>query len=700
MPDVLNPLPTEDNGGPPPRGLSDPLPYLAPDPPEAVDAKQIVDTFRAKIEASIKNRRKFSPDWQANIALRIGDAPTDAGDNQIDEEQSTVNPDWSLTKTKIANLYSQVPAVQVTHENAQYAAAIPPFAKALNYELGEKRANVGVAMEEVLNDVVNAAGLGAVMVGYAARFETVMLPVEETIPGPAGPIQTKGIPEATLQQMAQQGLVHLQPTQRVVDYKFTVDRLSPGSVLWPAEFRGSHFANADWMGYTGELTEGDAVPEFHLTASQIEQVLRSSNISSEDDLRRYPERATLSARKVVRYHDLYYWRHRVDPKELSFSAIWRLVFVEGLEEPVIHEPWKGQRYDPQTRRYVGNTTFPIAVLTLTYISDNPIVPSDSAACRPQVNDMRRSRSQMFMNRERSLPMRWINTNRIDSDIVAIIQRGRWQGLIPVIGRGDDAMGETARASYPAEDRTFDHDNKSDMLEAWGIGPNQQGMTTSGATAKEVGITQQNFSTRIGQDKAKVSKFFLTICELLAGWMALYSDFPTLTVQERQVMHGAWDEQRILHDLVLKIRPDASIAIDVNGRIKQLMQFINMVAKSGFVDMLDVYRELTELHNLDPTNSVKRPEPQLEEPNISLRLSGKEDLINPLAMAMLLKKKIAPTVEEVEAAKKILVAAAMPPAPEPAGSPPKPPAPTSVPQPPDDYSLADKVAKRSRDIGGG
>lgn len=689
--------------------------------PATVDDKKIAKTFKNKVEASKKNGRTFHPEWKRNVELRIGEGVVNffnQGTRVENETQSEVNPDWYLTKMKTANLFSQVPAVQGTHENKQYAAAVPPFMKALNYEIGAKRANLSVPMNECLNDNVNAAGIAGVMVGYAARFETVQVPVEESIPGPQGPIPVASLPPELLQGFVQAGAIHMVPTEQVIDYKFFVNRKSPTDLLWPVEFTGSNFDDGDWIGYTGKYTWAEALNELKpsetnrgLTEADKDKVTGSEDARATVTLRTDPEKSHLVDSKAVKYDELYYWRYRVDPEEKSFKAIWKIVFVHGLDEPVIHEAWKGQRYDEQTRKYVGACKFPVRILTLTYITDNPIPPSDSSAGRPQVNDMRRSRSQMFDNRERSIPIRGFNTNRVDPLIAERLMAGTWQGMIPFNGDAQNSIWEVARASYPSEDMAFDQKTERDLEKMWQVESNS---APGRKTKDEVNYNQQIFAARTGQDRTQVANFFLSIVEVLAGWMVLYSDFPTLTDQEKQTMHQAWDEKHILHDLVLKIRPDSTIVLEPAARIEKLMTFLNMTVKSGFVNAEPIIAEIAELSGIDPADVMIKPEPKIEEPNISYRFSGKQDLINPVVMALLVEKKMAPSPESLKIAMQILTAAQAGPQPEPPqGAPGAPPPPPGGPgeltpeqmNPPGgnaahpDYQMASKVASRSREMGG-
>jgi hypothetical protein len=138
---------------------------LEPADPVEDQNKKIAKSLLTRVDVSHKQRKDMTQEWRRNVELLMGNIGTRYSvatdlDGADDDLQSEINPDWYLTKTKRANLYSQVPQVQGTHENAQYGAAIPPFMKQLNYEMGAKRSKVGVAMFESLADVINAAGIG------------------------------------------------------------------------------------------------------------------------------------------------------------------------------------------------------------------------------------------------------------------------------------------------------------------------------------------------------------------------------------------------------------------------------------------------------------------------------------------------------------------------------------------------------------
>lgn len=699
-------------------------------PPPALEGveKKRVERFRSRVEAAKTNGKRYHAEWKGSVERRLGNGAKryTEGLATDGDYKSEINPDWSLTKTKTAHLFSQVPVVQGEWENSQYAGAVPSFLKSINYEVSEKRMHMGAAMEECMNDAVNASGIAGLMVGYAARFTDIEMPEADSLPGPNGPIPVSGIPPDKLQIFVQvmksQGVdVPMRTVKHPTDYRFFAKRISPVDLLWPAEFAGSNFDDADWLGYRDRCSWPDAMAEFDLKADQKEAVLASNSDDSSTDRSLRSDSTSLeqSESEVVKFDVIYYKRSRVDEKERSFSSIWKLVFVQGIDEPVVHKQWEGQKYIEGSGKYVGACRYPLRVLTLTYITDNAIPPSDSAAGRPQVDDLRRSRSQYFKNRHFSTPLRWYDVNRIDRPVQDLLMRGNVQGMIPTNGDGSRAIGEIARASYPSENMAFDQTTQADLERSWQVGADQSGGYQQGRrTGTEANIIQQNFSTRMGQERARVAEFFLSAIEVLAGWMCLYSDFPNLPDQERQQMQSVWDMKSIPHDIVLNILPDSTVVLDTQAKIDRIAKFLNLTGKSGYVNPKPLIIEMALLSGIDPSKVVVDPQPHEEKPNISLRLSGKDDLQNAMAVAILIAQNAAPTPQQIEQAKQILTMAAAPPAPpglQPAGAipgqggpggPPSPGGPPQSPQSPPPMSsdhlpgwtMPSKVMKRSGDMG--
>ncbi len=355
---------------------------------------------------------------------------------------------------------------------------------------------------------------------------------------------------------------------------------------------------------------------------------------------------------MVSFDEIFYKEFHFDEKARSYTAIHHLVFVTGKDEPVIDEPWKGQEISQDNGMVLGAQRYPIRILTLSYLTDETIPPSDTAIGRPQVNEINKSRTQMILQRERSIPIRTADINRLDPSIMQSLMRGSWQNIIPVQGNGANIITEIARASMPQENFAFDKIAKSDLNELWQIGSNQMGSGAGIETAGEAKVVQQDFQTRIGRERAKVSKFFTSIAEVVGGLVCLYEDAQSF---------GQGFDPTVSRTLVYSILADSTVLIDSNQRLQRLIQFVNFAAKSGWVDIEPVLKEIAQLSGLDPSTVIKPPQPKPPvEPNISLRLTGTEDLLQPLTLAFLMKSGQAPTPDLIEQAKQLIQVSVTPP----------------------------------------
>jgi len=644
--------------------------------------------WKARIEKCKTKRRRLITDWTINIDYRRGKM----FDSDSDYDRIAVACDWSMTKSKQSQLFSQVPKIVAKAKLKDYSPAAPIFGKVVNDALDT--ASVGVAMDECLPDAINAAGIAAVIVAYESRRAPKEVPSLDPAELP---------PE--LQQMLAMGTyqIPMETIDAVIDERFTINRISPADLLWPVEFTGSDYDKAPWIGRSGRMTWAEAKMAFGLTDEQKNLVVGDTRTDVDKLTPSMTDDAAgnLDDEEVVSFDEIFYWRYRFLPDEKYYKAIQRVVFVKGLDAPVIDEPWAGQKFDENLGGYIGSCKFPIRVLTLTYISDECIPPSDSAMIRPQVDELIKSRGQIMKQRDHSIPVRWFDVNRIDATIQTQLMQGDYQGFIPTNGDGNRAIGEVARSSYPRENFQFDSVIKNDMNETLGMGPNQQGtpMASGEHSATEAGITEQNFQTRIGYERAKCVSFFIGIADVMAGLVVLYGDFdmPTLSEEDQQRLM-LWDRERINHAIAFSVRADTTVLLSAGQRTERLMNIINSFGKSGAIDPQSLMDEVLSLNDIDPASVMVQPkEPPKDQPNVSYRFSG-EDFNNPMAIAILVESGMAPSIESLEAAKKMMMAVQVPPAtppPDPNAAPPKPgPGPETIMQDArPEWQMTDRIDKR-------
>jgi hypothetical protein len=232
-------------------------------------------------------------------------------------------------------------------------------------------------------------------------------------------------------------------------------------------------------------------------------------------------------------------------------------------------------------------------------------------------------------------------------------------MIPMNGDGSRAIGEVARAAYPSENFAIDTVINNDLDESWQTGANQMGgQARRGQSAAEAKITQANFSTRIAYERARCGKFFVGIAEVMAGLLSLYGVFDE---EEMQAL-SAWDRESLANYYIYNVRADSTVLLDADQRTEALTEFLNLTAKSGYVNVKLVIEELAMLAGLNADEVVMDPPPPgLDPANVSVRITGMEDLSNPLVLALLKKSGQLPTVDDIEEAKTLLALAAPVPA---------------------------------------
>jgi hypothetical protein len=608
--------------------------------PEPAD-NPVITMLRNDIALSKTKRDDLVDGWQKNVDERRGkNADTDA-----DEGRSMVPIDWTVTKTKSAQLFSQMPAVRLTPKHKTYAEAVPVFAKVVN-DLAT-HAKVEAVMTESLADCINAAGIGAAIVRYEALSEMVDAPA---------------VDKATLPPEAQEAIrlgrmkIPTVKVNRVTSRRFCVDRISPADLLWPKGFRRSDWDKAPWLGHTCRDPWAKAKRLLGLKDEDKDKILGANRKKNGETLSNRSDAERKAEEDYVEYDEVFYYRYLYHEDEKYYDAIQRVVFVCGMEEPVINEPWKGQRFNEQTGSYVGSCVLPIRVLTLAYISDEAIPPSDSAIIRPLVKELQESRQHMKEQRKQSRPLRWFDVDKVDPTMVRDLVNGTWQGMIPTIGNGDKALGEVARSSYPRENHEFDEIYKRDIQEAVSVGPNQSGQYASGErSASEAQIVQASFQTEIGFQRAKVAAYFVGIMEVLAGLWCLYGVIEPTGIGAAIGPEGAerletWDRQAINQKFVFDVRADSTVRLDAQQLLAQLTSVLNVTAQSGFINPKPLIKRIVELNGLDPAEVLIDPTPKgPEPPKISYNFKG-EDLANPIVLAIINKSGQGPSPEDIEAAK--------------------------------------------------
>src|SRR6185295_6321616 len=203
--------------------------------------------WRGRLAQSRRHIRDLATDWQDNIDYRRGKP----FDESSDWDRVQVPADWSLTKAKQAQLFSQVPQVRLKPKNDKMRRAADMWASKLNTQLGVS--DVGVAMDEVLPDCINASGYGMAFVYYEALTESREVPA---------------VPPEMVKLYQRNGQEVPTTTQDVpTDVRFCIERVSPVDGRMPVSFTGSDFDRAPWTGRAGRKPWEEALRQWGASES-------------------------------------------------------------------------------------------------------------------------------------------------------------------------------------------------------------------------------------------------------------------------------------------------------------------------------------------------------------------------------------------------------------------------------------------------
>jgi hypothetical protein len=214
------------------------------------------------------------------------------------------------------------------------------------------------------------------------------------------------------------------------------------------------------------------------------------------------------------------------------------------------------------------------------------------------------------------------------------------------------IGEVARANYPRENHQFVGVIGSELDRAWSLSNNQLAMpNATERSATEVNAVSSAGAVRLDYEKARVNRFVAGIAEVLWSLMCRYStgpDYVEIVGPEGAEALVAFEASAYTGSFAFEFVPDSGDRLDARTRQDQILALYNLAANSPSLNRAELERELVVAHGLDPARFIKEPPPkEPEAPNISFRFGG-EDMINPIAVAVMLRTNQV-TPEEIKAA---------------------------------------------------
>jgi hypothetical protein len=559
--------------------------------------------FKAAVEASRAETRKMSRLWKKNTDKTFGELP-----KGYDDDSVLTNKDYPRARQLQSQLFFRVPEVQSKPRRPSGMEVAPLVSAAINQRLRDMQ--VSHTIDEVLTDVIVSAGIGAVMVDY----EAILTSVETK------PVEHRETPDVIFAGLVETGAAEFEKVQVPTYEAYVMRRIAPDCLLYPVDFDSSNWDNGPWIGELFTIAEPEAKRQYKLTKDECEAAAgtKRESLTGEEE----PE---ASYKKLTGVR-LYYRRCFYDETAQHKDQIRELVYFTGMDKPVVHKDYHAQRLEGS--QIAGVRRYPIRPLTKLFVPGRPVPPSDVTITRPQVAETEKARTLMMLQRERSLPIRWLDVNQVDEETEQLLMEGRVQTFVPMNGPGGNAIGEIARATYPRESFEFDRVINREIDECWALdslGQPQSGETT----AAEVKEMAQASSTRLDYDRSKVLRWFIECTEVLFGLMQLYDDqvdYTELIGPEGATQLVAWNKQNLAGYWALEARPDSALRLDAASDRAEALNLYQLLRRDELVDARGLLEEVVRTHNMLPSKTLVQqpPEPQPDRPNISFRFSG-EDL---------------------------------------------------------------------------
>ena len=628
-------------------------------PTEALplDGKQL-GAWKTRLEASKSLREEKKEGWKEYLSAYLGKPLTalPASDTII------VNKEFSFVEQKRAQLAFQQPEVQTKAKRPGLEQPALLMASVINQELGMDGANVKTMLDESTADTL-IFGLGPTKIGYSATMgiREVQVPIPDPMTGQPMADPMTGQPAMTVEQ---------RPI--IIHEEYFWRSISPDKFLMPAEFEGFDFDQATWLAWEFEKDWELAKREYGLEDG--EQVSRTQ-----------PSMETLSGEKesipdrgpseIVKGTEIWYRAAMFDPDAEDHQghpeALRVMVMLEGRDSPVRHEPSPYQRW--VDGKLTGMMGFPLHPLTLRSVRGSGYPPSDVEMMRPLCDELSKGRTQMIRQRDTSIPIRWVDINRMpDPAVVEKLRRGEYGGVIGLQGNGNEAIGEVARANFPRENFTFDEIVNRDLEELTALGRNQRGvLNDTQKTATEVNVAQGAADVRLDSERARLLDWYVRGARKFASLLQMFKTdegYVQILGQDAKGLQP-WDRTRIQGEYVFSVKPDSAIRIDAAADRAQALNLYQLLANDPQVNRMELLKSVLLRHNLDPSKVVVETPPQkgVEPPRVSVTLNG-DALAAPSPMLLEVLKQAGmqitpPMVQQTQTAQMVRsVAASVPPSP--------------------------------------
>lgn len=599
------------------------MPNVDPDAPVLplpAEGHGSLSYWTSQIKDSEEKRNRYKDlEWDKNIQSYLGKSLTTVPE----QDTVTVPKDFANVERKKAELFFQNPDVNLTPKFPGLEDAVSTFQAVLNHYLGPERVDAGAMMTEVTFDAC-MTGLMVSKIGYenVQDGETEIQTGTRELPAEPIPGSVLG-----LTAPAPQTEPIMEPAPNIIHERYFWERVSPAKLLLPVTFQGFVYDRAPWIGFEFE-DEWDVLKRRYDLPDDLEP--GSGRGDQPSVLKSEREDAQVSqATKRVKAQEIWYRAALYDPDVKHPDLLRYLVLIDGLDEPVRHEDSPYQRLTPEGK-IQGMRGFPVHVGALRYVSDTAYPAAETTIGRPQVQELSKSRTQMLLQRDRNVPMRFVDVTRIGGEPgLDKLRRNVWQSYVPIMGLdvNQPPVMELARSSYPPEDFQFNTIISRDLDEVWAFGPNQRGLETAERkTATEIRNIQSNVSARLDLERRHAIRYYVQGAEKLGALIQLFADetdYVEVVGQDGGRRLQAWNKDAVAGEFVYDARPDSAVRVDAAQEFSDVIEMYNLTGKDPHANRVELLTRMARLRNIDVTRFVvpELPESKPEPPKISFAIKG-------------------------------------------------------------------------------
>lgn len=494
----------------------------------------------------------------------------------------------------------------------------------LNKKLGSDGANISHTMDECLLDALGWSGIACAKIGYRGVQKDVQKPVMIPDPNFVPPMPPPGS-VLGLQPPAQPPLIPLmvtnpetgQPepkTQTVpvtIFEEWYIRRFSPKKLLFNADLTTSRIdEDACWIGQ-----------DLFLTGTQIEATYGfkpDSTPAATDDRLAGEKKPDANIEKKFHLYELWIRAAEYDPSQPHPQAIYQLVLMkDSREKPLVYRPCVDQTFDEEGKLTPDSLVgFPIEVMYLRDMPDDPYPKSDTAFTSSQVKQIDTHRRQSVRLRDAAIAKMLYDESAFTSEEIERL-KGQKIGEWLAVGEGKLMNGVDkilANATQPVngrDDYRLAALLKQDMEETLGIGAGTAGVidNTNTKTATEVSEASNKGAARLGKDQQRATAFFLKCVRKFDIFLMRYAteiDYVQIAGQGGAKRLEMWNNKVISGVCAYNIKPDSQLSIDAARDYKQLMDFYKETSADPRVNVLPILKKLATLKGLDPVEVIQDP----------------------------------------------------------------------------------------------